>query len=153
MSGVTSDTGGNDGDRETGASGPGPLRKVGRWFVYYVLVLIPVDWATSSIHEHMLVERLSDVDVVVAVVVATVLLIRSDSPTYGRIVVFSFVTVGIHWLLDTAVGPAALTRGGVYPPVDAALTWAAALLFGYAVVFGIDRRDPHGNPSVREPRG
>jgi hypothetical protein len=151
MSGTASDSEGNDGVRGTGASGTGSLRKVGRWIVYYFLVLIPLDWATSSVHEHMLVERLADLDVVVAAVVAAILSIRSDRPIYGRIVVFSFVTVGIHWVLDTVVGPAGLTRGGFYPPVDAALTWAAALLFGYAVVFGIGRGDPHGSSSVREP--
>ena len=69
---------------------------------------------------------------------AAVLTNRPDPPSYRRVTVFSLGSVGVWWVLDVTVGPAAPTRGSLYPLVDVALTWLGAFLFGYALAFGVD---------------
>lgn len=154
MSGMAaSDSAGSDESREGEESGTGLLGKIGRWFAYYVLLWFTIHWATWSIHRHMLVDRLTSTGGLVAVVIAGVLTIRSDPPSYGRIVVFSIITIGVGSVLDAAVGPTIPTRGGLYPPVDVGLTWVAAFLFGYAVVFGVDWGGEAEHSTSREQQG
>jgi hypothetical protein len=149
--GTASDAAGSGERRETEGTRTGLLGKIGRWFVYYVLLLLSVDWAVQQVLEHVVIAP--DIDGLVAVVGATVLAVRSDPPAYGRTALFAFGSLGLWWVLDVVVGPTVPTRGSPYPILDVALTWLAALLFGYVVAFGVDwGAVAEGLPS-RESRG
>lgn len=124
------------GERKDGPSGL--LGRVGRGFVYYIILSFSVGTAARSVLDRTELTPPFWVGALLTVGVAAVLTNRSNTPSYRRVTVFSLASVGIWWPLDATVGPTAPTRGSLYPLVDASLTWTAAFLFGYVLAFGVD---------------
>ena len=136
--GTAGETGGEVPRTAGKGGGSGLLGQVGRGLVYWFVLGFSVGPAARSVLDRADLTAPFGAEALLVVAVAAVLTNRPDPPSYRRVTAFSLGSVGVWWILDIAVGPAAPTRGSIYPLVDVALVWTAAFLFGHVLAFGVD---------------
>jgi hypothetical protein len=126
---------------------PGTAERVGYAIAYLLLLGFSVGGAVRAVADALLLSPSFDLPTTLGTIataaVAGLLSGLRDPPTTGRVLVFSLLTVGLRYgpgsLVDPSVGD---LRGSPFVAVDVGLTWLAALLLAYALVFGVGWSGP-----------
>jgi hypothetical protein len=129
------------GDEAQGSEeSPGTLYRLGLAVAYFVLLGFGVGGAVTAVTDALLlpVPPLS-LGTLATAAVAGVLSGLREPPSTGRVLAFSLLAAAIvavvRWLDGGGAGE---LRGSWFVAVEATLTWVAAFLLAYALVFGVD---------------